>query len=422
MGFFFKDLVFNFLSVRSFCIKFKKMKSKKTKISIIVLIVLTVLGLIIGIVYHEKNQSNASSTTTPPTPRSPPVTTGGLAKLPKWATAYQATAAHVNCFGDSTTFGAGTTSPYFKTNSYPSQLATLLNATTDSDFGWSDTGTFADSRVVLSGNIAPYRKITNDAFLVGGPPFQFLDTTAKIVVTPAGTQYNAVKIYWCTGPGFGSLSVTNNGTTTILAGNTASGVPATFKSQSVPFSGTSFTLTLATGSGTSGNPAFLAGFDMQTPTKTSIVRNNGAPGSRVVEWNSSNFISGNVSVAKEIPLIDSDLNIVMLGINDWLQGTAIPTFNANLTSIIAQSKLNSNADTLLITPIPTKATTIPAATQMNYVNEIIKVASASNVAVLDFFSIMGSYESNPGLYDDDKHFNSSGYAKLAKAVMQYIST
>lgn len=78
-----------------------------------------------------------------------------------------------------------------------------------------------------------------------------------------------------------------------------------------------------------------------------------------------------------------DLTILCECINDWVAGTALATFNANLDAVIAGMQ-SVGSDVLFVKGPKTSAASIAYAVQNPYLAEIDKVCAKYRVPVLDF--------------------------------------
>lgn len=101
-----------------------------------------------------------------------------------------------------------------------------------------------------------------------------------------------------------------------------------------------------------------------------------------------------------------DLTILALGINDWVNGTAIGTFNTAYQNLITEAKLSG--DCIALIPPPSSTGQIPQATQDLYVNAIRTLAAANNIPVIDIYARFVSWTFSSALMFDNLHPNIIG--------------
>jgi hypothetical protein len=119
-------------------------------------------------------------------------------------------------------------------------------------------------------------------------------------------------------------------------------------------------------------------------------------------------------------VLKPDLVIFSMGINDWVAGTDLATFKANVTLLLQACQVNG--DVLLVTPPPSQITTTPLVQQQRYVDALIGCAAAAGVEYLDLWRRFVSYElAQPlGLMVDNLHPSGTGYADWAQAESNKI--
>jgi lysophospholipase L1-like esterase len=118
--------------------------------------------------------------------------------------------------------------------------------------------------------------------------------------------------------------------------------------------------------------------------------------------------------------IKPDLITINIGINDWYGRTPLPDFSRNISALVEVA--TACGDTTVLTPTPTNSSQVPADRQLQYVQEIIRVANAAGVPVIDLHERFGSWETGNamGVMNDDVHPNARGYADIAVAMIEAI--
>ncbi|MBP1995150.1 SGNH/GDSL hydrolase family protein [Paenibacillus eucommiae] len=125
-----------------------------------------------------------------------------------------------------------------------------------------------------------------------------------------------------------------------------------------------------------------------------------------------------------------DLVIVMLGINDSMQGEErIPEFKSNLESIIRNIK-ESGSDVLLLTQNMldfniNEAAVVMRASYPVYIHALREVAAAEEAPLCDIYQKWGEYVGGNSnmhlmLMNDSIHPNERGHALMVQAVYDYL--
>jgi hypothetical protein len=119
-------------------------------------------------------------------------------------------------------------------------------------------------------------------------------------------------------------------------------------------------------------------------------------------------------------IIKPDLMVFSMGINDWVAGTDLTTFAANVTLLIQAAQING--DVLIVTPPPSQITTRPLAFQQPYVDALITAAIANNCEYVDIWRRFVSQEqaATLGLMIDNLHPAGPGYADWTQAEANKI--
>lgn len=118
------------------------------------------------------------------------------------------------------------------------------------------------------------------------------------------------------------------------------------------------------------------------------------------------------------------LILIEIGVNDWSQGVAVPTFTANVKAMIASLRAQYSASTLpSIVLAATHQCTSPATTFAPFVNALYAIAAADgSIGVIDMWERMGGFPNDQAttLLADGTHCNDQGQQYWADAIYQAI--
>lgn len=357
-----------------------------------------------------------------------------LTNLTNWRAAKQRVQsnsgnARILCIGDSTTFGVGSTGSLTAGNmiplSYPTKLSAALlagglNASWDS---WNGSGSLSgagsparggnDSRLNFHGAV-DWSQSTAPTF--GGQHFFATSGgTNPLSFTPTHNVDTFLVMYYNNSSGSGKLKIDiDGGTAQQIDGTLGTGQisSATITAGAVG----SHTLNMNWVSGT----AYCPGMFAYDSTKSVVdVANAGVSGCLASYFNTNGIISGNSPVAA---LGIHDLFIIDLGINDWVNSTALGTWASAMQTNISACK--AYGDVILMSPNPSGQTTgggetgIPLTnTQLQFINTYRALSLANNVPLFDLWNRWGSYEGMAAvptpLVFNNYHPIAAGYTDIA---------
>lgn len=355
-------------------------------------------------------------------------------QLARWNAALAGQAANTYrprllCIGDSTTRGVGSGNPDIITNSYPTQLATILtgqgrDATAQSFIGGGgqisgDVFT-GDPRIAITG---AWAKLIG-TFSIGGIYIRNNNTTdfGTFTFTPVG-DVDTIKYYAYSTSGTPVTVATSldgaADVNQVIPGISGGGIP----------SPVTITTTLGPHSlavkraVTFTNDISVAAMEAYDSTKYQIsVLNAGWPSAQSVGWNGiANGYAPSPAMAADY--YNPDLTIVQIGINDWISNggpVTLEQFRLRLRAII--NNLINNSDVVIASPIPSAITSAPLATQQSFVDVMEELATEYNLLFIDVFSYFGSYEIRDpqGWYADDLHGSALGYSEVANYIADRI--
>lgn len=319
--------------------------------------------------------------------------------------------------GDSTTRGLGGNGGNNGDvlNSYPTQLATILNKkiglTTGvgnligGSAGGATPITGLDSRVTFGGGW------TSSAGTTAGGTLLTSTASGTLAFTPVAA-FDTADIYYPRNSGWGTWNANiGGGSSTLITNSNANAFLKATLTGSLAVQAVN--CVWASGS------AFLAGIDTyDSATKQISVWNMGWSGATAGNWNNSTWLYGPLS---SIATYDPDLSIINLGINDWTAGTSLATFAANLQALITACK--AVGDAIIVTPTPTQVSGgVTLAVQGTYVEVIKGLARTNNVPVVDLWTRFGSWEAMDALGAEfgANHPNGLGYADMAQAIANVL--
>jgi len=327
------------------------------------------------------------------------------------------------CIGDSTTFGSysETVGNERKTNAYPNVLRGLFVsggrlAQANSDLGQGsqtfDRNLINDLRLTVG---AGWVAGTTATGTTGGTFFQNPTTTNPLIFTPT-ESIDTFKIWYVSTPTSGTLSyAVDGGGYTGLATAAANGLrgPVTIPAGALG----AHTLSIAR---LSGNPIYLVAIEAYDSSQKQIsVMNGGWAGASTVDAASTtNAWSPN----NTLDYYQQDLTLLMWGINDWVNGTALPTFKTNMQAIITKAKL-SGGDVVLMSPVPSQTTTTAQSVQQGYVDILADLAITNSILFIDLWRYFGDWNTanTNGWMANDLHPNQLGYSVMAQYIYNKIA-
>jgi lysophospholipase L1-like esterase len=157
---------------------------------------------------------------------------------------------------------------------------------------------------------------------------------------------------------------------------------------------------------------------LSTSPNTIRVNNWGVSGTKTSDW--ATALGSTAAIQAYAP----DLTVIMLGINDALNGPVTPaTYLANLQTVITAAQ--ASGDVILMSVVPSNPANSPDPTgsEAAYQAATQTFAASLKVPYVDVLSRFGSYAvgSANGIYADNLHLNNLGYADLAQAVYKTIT-
>lgn len=330
----------------------------------------------------------------------------------------------IACVGDSLTFGYysnGSTTGNMKTLSFPTQLASALNAagipaSSENFIGNGANANYQfDSRLSVGSGWSSYTGGFNS---LGGEEFTASSATSPLAFTPS-TPCDICKIYYVSTPALGSFkwNVDGGSDTTQSCAATSAFSTLTISLGSV---GT-HTINLNWVSGA----IFIVGFDCYNSTiKQLRILNCGWPASTTSLWALDN--SNPWSPARSLTTLAPDLTIIELGGNDMLTGVATPTVLTNLNTIVGLAQNSGSGDAMLIAynHVDPAGTGVPEVTQATYIAQVYASALANNCAYVDEYDRQVSFAIANTLgfmAPDGVHQLGAGYADYAQAIYPVLN-
>ena len=350
----------------------------------------------------------------------------------------------IACAGDSETAGnyanGSTVWVANKPRCYPTLMATILqnlgvNTNVDSvisdnsSIGHTSTVQAFDPKMVVGANWG----VATGANTAGGQWIQNIAGTLsgtaadeKMTFTPAAA-FDTVEIYWYRSGSVGTMTIDTGGAALTTLSTTGSTAGTTTP-------GTTGFVNKTVLTGTSGSviniirtvvgSTIIAGINTYLSTKKTVnVLNMGWSGARcsTTYWTGT---TGNYNPLATLSAYAPDLTIIMLGVNDAVDGTSQAAFAAQLT-VLANQALTTG-DVLLVIPPPTDPTGTPVATlvaQTAIVAAYYQVGAALGLNIIDLNARWVSYAvSNAvGFYYTDKvHPVQIGYQDIASTIANAI--
>jgi lysophospholipase L1-like esterase len=320
--------------------------------------------------------------------------------------------------GDSTTAGSGsvaTGSNNAVAKSYPSFLANILNsyhfpAIATSAWGrnlWPAT----DPRVaapnwIQSSNMLNGNSIRANAIL---DPLSF----------NPGVPWDTAEVWYADLNGCGTFTINVDGGA-VLATISPNGAGAIKKAQITRALGNGVLNVARTGA---GGQLYIAGMVTYDSTSPKVdVFNLGWSGSIVSDWTttSTSYVSLATPPSENLKTVAPDLTVICLTINDSGFGTDVNLYKANLQTLVSAAL--TTGDVVMMSGVPSEASTASVSTQEKYINAALEVALNNNLPFINLTQRWGSYAiSNAlGLYTDLQHPLAIGYADVANAVASVL--
>jgi hypothetical protein len=331
--------------------------------------------------------------------------------------------------GDSTTFGGGTTAGNLIANSYPTQLAALLNTTYGYKTSWS--ACFGTGATTSGCHNSDLRQVTGSDWAQDTSRLSLGGGTLR-ATTNGGTNGGQVSIttldtvdtfrlFYVVDSGQGTFTANiDGGTATLQSTSGTQGVGVlTLTAGAVA----AHTLNYAWSSGGAVN---IIGWDAYDSTSHKvIVENMGSFGTIASQLADRTHAYGG-GFSAPYQAVGCDLAITADGINDWAVGTSIPTFTTQMQNLIT-AEMGGGSDVALYSEIPSATSVASQATQSTYVealrgltltNNNANTATGTPLPYIDNWTAWGSYvnSSGNGWMSDTKHANAKGYGINAQAA------
>lgn len=229
---------------------------------------------------------------------------------------------------------------------------------------------------------------------MGGKPYRNTTTIANnnVVMTP-NIQWDTLEVYDELDPTFGTWKYRKN-TGAYSAAISSVGTAALRKTVITNTLGfTSVGISRAT-----GEVNIVCWVPYNSAIKGAEYVNASWPGAGTTAWltNTSGY-----SPANSLAALSPNLVLIELGLNDYNAAVSIPTFKANLATMITGAKA-TGADVMLVIPTPPDLSYGGGAPWQPYVDAEIDVGNTSDVPVIDLGAIFGGYSSS--LTIDQVHY------------------
>ncbi|HUO23654.1 MAG TPA: SGNH/GDSL hydrolase family protein [Caulobacteraceae bacterium] len=303
----------------------------------------------------------------------------------------------VNIIGDSTSAGVNSTGAAdavyanARVTSFPTDLAAQLTASgipasADNWFGDGSAGAHGSTLAGYYPNVSDGSGWAPSALgsnIPGGQPDQNSTTTNCLTTTTALAEDHATIFYISTGSSASFTYQVDSGSVSGANSTTGSGINTL--TISLGASATHSLCLQRTGSGT----LYIAGVDFYNSTIHRVrIRNMGAGGSTTTQW-AATASAWNPGLVLKSTAYQASLNIISLGINDWIYGVGAANTAANLTAIAGAVTTLGKSDVIIMTPFPTLTSVVTAAVQAPYVSSVRSVAGALNVPMIDWNGRVG---------------------------------
>jgi lysophospholipase L1-like esterase len=171
-----------------------------------------------------------------------------------------------------------------------------------------------------------------------------------------------------------------------------------------------------------GNTLAIVGMSAYNNTAKSVNLLNCGVGGRKLDYFLDRANNWNANVTLEQATVKPNFVIINLGINDWLQGSSVVAFQANLNALVLQL-LTQGTDVILVTPVPTANSLIPTAVQNQYIQCYYNTSLQFGVALVDVWQKWQSPDPlGIAWYGDTTiHPKPVGYQDVAKTIFNLFS-
>lgn len=348
-------------------------------------------------------------------------------KFSKWSKALQRVRtggadAKMLFVGDSTTLGAGTTTPYL--GSYSHWLNQELNRSfIPAAKGLSIAHMSPDARWTVG---AGWNLGTAQGFGWATWPSTsngYFDSTtngATLTFTPGeGVEYDRFDVYVFeyTGTGTATIQATGGSAVNVTAG--AQALSAGIVKKYTASAGSLSTTNSVTITRTNTTQLIVFAIEAWNSTKSKVrIANAGVSGTGTDAWAATVGFAPGVTPRKNIEAYQPDLTIIDLGINSAVLNRDPATVASELASIVTAAKVSG--DVIYKTMLPTNNATT-AAREAVFVTNMI----ASGEPVIDVFGLItafggGAAYNTAGFMFDTLHGNAFGYAEEAGWVLEAL--
>jgi hypothetical protein len=244
---------------------------------------------------------------------------------------------------------------------------------------------------------------------IGGAYYDNSTTTNALAFTPA-IAFDTIVYWYLQNTGYATFTIDVDGGAAIETVNAAS-TGALVKHTVTCALGTHTINWKRTGTGANLRIAGCTVYN--SAAKTVDVWNCGVSGATSTSWiNAANPWSP----LNAITALAADLYIVDLGINDWIGGTSLSTFQTQMQSIITACQ--ASGDVVLCNPVPQAIASTVLATQLQYVSVLQTLQQSNDLPWLDFRNLMETQEiSNAnGTQYDATHPDNLGYVEKGRLM------
>lgn len=319
--------------------------------------------------------------------------------------------------GDSTTAGAisDAAEANYRPNSYVQQLASLLTyqgftscmtnalGNAKGSQGANQGIGIWDGRLTGTGSFALN---PNDNHGVGGLLLGTASAAAGTLTFTPGVSTDTCDVYYYDQTAVFEINIDGEAALATVTG----GGTNTCKKQTVTYAAGVHAINVVWVSGGIN----IGGFDAYTAATKQIHLLNCGQGSAKASTLASN--SPNFAPGRWYAFIAPSLSIISLGINDWINSTAVATYSSSLQTIITNCL--TSGDVILMTPFPSATSQAALATQATYVDAMRTLAYTNNIPFIDENANLGSKVAmtGNGYGSDENHPNYAGMTKIATDI------
>jgi lysophospholipase L1-like esterase len=234
-----------------------------------------------------------------------------------------------------------------------------------------------------------------------------------------GVPWDTAEVWYADLNGCGTFTINVDGGA-VLATISPNGAGAIKKAQITRALGNGVLNVARTGA---GGQLYIAGMVTYDSTSPKVdVFNLGWSGSIVSDWTttSTSYVSLATPPSENLKTVAPDLTVICLTINDSGFGTDVNLYKANLQTLVSAAL--TTGDVVMMSGVPSEASTASVSTQEKYINAALEVALNNNLPFINLTQRWGSYAiSNAlGLYTDLQHPLAIGYADVANAVASVL--